>query len=138
MQWYTASDEASRERIEDAWSDAGSIGDELLGMLLDVARQQVTAYAEDGEPVEQVKELVEFLGYPAATITAVLAVLGEGVPETPARFVFAQLQQAKNVYNAGRVVGSDAGPEGFSFVPRPLSKEIQKIIRPQSGAASVL
>ncbi|MFD8768453.1 MULTISPECIES: hypothetical protein [Microbacterium] len=138
MEWYTASDEASRDRLEDAWSDAASIDEELCEMLLEVARGDVLAYAPAETPAEQVTRLLTVLGYPAATISLVVAALGEVVPGIPARYVFAQLQQAKNLFNAGRIVGNQAGPDGYSFVPRPLSKEIQKVIRPQSGAARVL
>lgn len=138
MQWYSASDQASRDRLEDAWSDAPTDDEELCGMLLEVARGDVLTYAPADTPTEQVARLLTVLGYPAATITLVVAALGEVAPETPARYVFAQLQQAKNLYNAGRVVGNQIGAEGFSFVPRPLSKEIQRIIRPQSGVARVL
>ncbi|MCM3779866.1 hypothetical protein [Microbacterium hydrocarbonoxydans] len=106
-------------------------------MLLDTARVQVVAYAATGEPLEQVVNLLERLGYPASKIAAVQAELGEDLPEIPPRYVFAQLMQAKNLYNAGRIVGDSIGPDGFSFVPRPLSKEIQKVIRPQSGVAHV-
>lgn len=138
MEWYSASDEASRERLEDAWSDARAIDQELCEMLLEVARGDVLAYAPAETPAEQIVRLLTVLGYPAATISLVVAALGEVAPITPARYVFAQLQQAKNLFNAGRIVGDSSGPDGFSFVPRPLSKEIQKIIRPQSGVARVL
>lgn len=138
MQWYSADDHAAIDRIDAAWSDAPIDNEELLGMLLDVARVQVLAFAEEGEPVEEVTELMTLLGYSTVTIATVVALLGEDLPETPSRYVFAQLQQAKNLFNAGRIVGDSTGAEGFSFVPRPLSKEIQKIIRPQSGVASVL
>jgi hypothetical protein len=137
MEWYSASDLASRERLEDAWSDARSIDEELCEMLLEVARGDVLAYAKTTTPGEQVTQLLTVLGYPAATIAVVVAALGEVSLGTPARYVFAQLQQAKNLFNAGRIVGDSVGPDGFSFVPRPLSKEIQKIIRPQSGVARV-
>lgn len=106
-------------------------------MLLDVARGDVLEYAPAATPAEQVTRLLTTLGYPAATVDLVIAALGEVVPGIPARYVFAQLQQAKNLYNAGRIVGGQAGPDGFAFVPRPLSKEIQRIIRPQTGVASV-
>ena len=137
MEWYTAAGQASRDRLEDAWSDAPTDDVELCEMLLEVARGDVLTYAPADTPAEQVIRLLTVLGYPAATISLVVAALGEDVPATPARYVFAQLQQAKNLYNAGRVVGNQVGPDGFSFVPRPLSKEIQKIIRPQSGVARV-
>lgn len=138
MEWYTASDQASRDRLGDAWADADTIVPELCEMLLDVARGDVLEYAPGGTPGEQVTRLLAVLGYPAATIAMVVAALGEVDPGIPARYVFAQLQQAKNLFNAGRVVGGSVGGDGFAFVPRPLSREIQKVIRPQSGVANVL
>lgn len=135
MQWYGASDEAQVERIDLAWSDAPVENVELLAMLFDVARVQVLTFAEDGDPLEQVSILLEQLGYPAATIAAVAGLLGGTIPETPARYVYAQLQQAKNLFNAGR--GTD-GPDGFIFSPRPLDKDIQRIIRPRTGVVNVL
>lgn len=155
MQWYSAEDEAAVDRIDAAWSDAPIDNEELLGMLLDVAREQVIGYAPAGAPLDQVTDLMFTLGYEADVIEAVEDILdglvpgedvapgeavlpGEILTDPPVRYVFAQLQQAKNLFNAGRIVGDSAGAEGFSFVPRPLSKEIQKIIRPQSGVASVL
>lgn len=137
MEWYSASDQASRERLEDAWKDARHMDEELCGMLLEVARGDVLTYAKATTPAEQVTQLLTTLGYPAATIALVITALGEDVPGTPARYVFAQLQQAKNLFNAGRIVGDQAGTDGFAFVPRPLSKEIQRIIRPQAGVANV-
>lgn len=133
MQWYSAFD----SRIEDAWPDARAIDPEVLEMLLDVSRGDVLAYAKAETSAEEVSQLLNVLGYPAATISLVVAALGEVVPGTPARYVFAQLMQAKNLYNAGRIDAASVGPDGFSFVPRPLSKEIQKVIRPQSGVARV-
>lgn len=137
MQWYSASDEEAIARIGAAWSDAPTDDVELCEMLLEVARGDVLAYAPADAPAEQVTRLLTVLGYPAATISLVVAALGDVAPSVPARYVFAQLQQAKNLYNAGRIVGGQVGADGFSFVPRPLSKEIQKIIRPQSGVARV-
>lgn len=133
MHWYDMSDHG--DRISGAWSDAPVENEELLGMLLDVARVQVLAFAEEGEPAEQVALLLENLGYTAEQITAVLTVLGETAPEPPARYVLAQLQQTKNLFLAGK---GTAGPDGFEFSPRPLDKDIQRIIRPRSGAVNVL
>lgn len=135
MQWYSASDPVQVDRIAGAWSDAPVENEELLGMLLDVARIQVLAFAEAGEPIEQVTQLLELLGYDEATITSVAATLGGTVPETPARYVYAQLQQTKNLFLAGK---GTAGPDGFEFSPRPLDKDIQRIIRPRSGVINVL
>lgn len=137
-EWYRADSEEEADRLDDAWSDAPTDNPELCGFLMDTARLQVLAYAPDEESADEVTLLLDTLGYPAETITAALALLGEEVPVVPSRYVFAQLQQAKNLYNAGRIVGDQVGAEGFSFVPRPLSREIQRIIRPKSGAAHVL
>lgn len=58
-----------------------------------------------------------------------------GVPEN---YVYAQLQQAINLWNAGRTDGNGAvGAEGWSFVPRPLDKVIRNIIRPIDGTPHV-
>lgn len=122
MEWYSASDQAALDRVEDAWSDVPTDNAELCGMLLEVAMIQVLEYAPRDEDIDD-------------PTTSNLVWVDNVVP---ARLVYAQLQQAKNLFNAGRIVGDGVGPEGFSFVPRPLSKEIQKIIRPQSGVASVL
>lgn len=132
MHWYSASDPS---RIDGAWSDAPSENQELLGMLLDVARVQVLAFAENSTPVEEVGVMLENLGYTTETVTAVMALLGTTPTDPPARYVYAQLQQAKNLFNAGR---GTSGPDGFEFSPRPLDKDIQRIIRPKSGAISVL
>lgn len=51
--------------------------------------------------------------------------------------VYAQLQQAKNLWAAGRAdENGDIGSEGFAFVPRPLDKTIRSIIRPTNGQVS--
>lgn len=127
MEWYSASGEAALERIEAAWPDAPTDNPELCGMLLDVAKLQVEMYAPARYDLDHSDN-----GSDPATL------LGWINGALPPRLVYAQLQQAKNLYNAGRIVGDSTGADGFSFVPRPLSKEIQKIIRPQSGVASVL
>jgi hypothetical protein len=133
MDWYGVSDLG--ERVQAAWPDAPVENYELLGMLLDVARVQVLTFAEEGAPAEQVALLLENLGYTAEQITSVLGVLGGTIPEPPARYVLAQLQQAKNLFLAGK---GTSGPEGFEFSPRPLDKDIQRIIRPRSGVVNVL
>ncbi|WP_292763760.1 hypothetical protein [Microbacterium sp. UBA3486] len=136
--WYTSDGGSGSNRLDGAWPDAPTDNIELCEFLMDTARQQVLAYAPTETAADEVSNLLDCLGYPSSTIADVLALLDAEAPEVPTRYVFAQLQQAKNLFNAGRIVGDGVGPEGFSFVPRPLSKEIQKIIRPQSGVASVL
>lgn len=60
------------------------------------------------------------------------------VPSYPDRLVYAQLQQAQNLWNAGQAnPNGDIGPDSFTFTPRPLDKTIRSIIRPSTGAASV-
>jgi len=52
--------------------------------------------------------------------------------------VFAQLGQAKTLYNAGSVNSAgEVGMDGFTFTPRPLDKVIRSIIRPTEGGFSV-
>ncbi|AZS40049.1 hypothetical protein CVS54_01371 [Microbacterium oxydans] len=68
--------------------------------------------------------------------------LPAGVPSpafnVPERYVLAQLQQAKNLWNSGRAQqDGNVGTEGYSFVPRPLDKTIQQMIRPRGGVPRV-
>lgn len=108
----------------------------LAGMLLDVAREQVLAFAADDEPIVQVTDMLRNLGVGEAVIAQVITLLGFEAtePGVPTRYVYAQIMQAKNLWYAGK--GED-GPEGFTFSPRPLSKDIQRVIRPTSGVPSV-
>jgi hypothetical protein len=72
---------------------------------------------------------------PFTTMWAGDAADATGVPEN---YVYAQLQQAINLWNAGRTDGNGGvGAEGWSFVPRPLDKVIRNIIRPIDGKPDV-
>lgn len=137
--WFTVDSVLDAERAHAAFPELPVENWELAGMLLDVAREQVLDFAADDEPAAQVDHLLQNLGVEEATIAAVLVLLDfeATTPGVPTRYVFAQLQQARNLWFAGRVVGSDMGPDGFTFAPRPLSREIQRIIRPTSGVADV-
>lgn len=56
---------------------------------------------------------------------------GDGVP---ARWAYAQLQQAKNLLVAGSVgSGGGLGEGEFTYEPRPLDKAIKNLIRPIDG-----
>lgn len=111
--WYSVATPAEQERLGGAWPDAPTHDLELCGMLLEVAKQQVVAFAPavpDPAPA----------GYPSENL------------------VYAQLQQARNLALAG---GASAGGElsegEFSYTPRPLDKTIRGIIRPTYGAPRV-
>jgi hypothetical protein len=107
--WYTAEDGEQVQRIRGAWVDAPVQNVELLQMLLDVAREQVIAFAPAPAPVPP----------------------GEPVPGPPPRYVLAQLMQVRNLWNAGRTTGDgEVGPEGFTFRPYPLDNTIKAVIRP--------
>lgn len=131
--WFTVGDLG---RAHDALPELPVENEDLAGMLLDVAREQVLEYAADDEPAVQVTDLLHNLGVGVATIAQVITLLDfeASTPGVPTRYVYAQLMQAKNLWLAGK--GED-GPEGFTFSPRPLSKDIQRVIRPTSGVADV-
>ncbi|RKS84833.1 hypothetical protein DEU37_2890 [Microbacterium sp. AG790] len=131
--WFS---DADLEDAHDAFPELPIENETLAGMLLDVAREQVLAFAADDEPVVQVTDLLHNLGVEDATIAQVITLLDleASSPGVPTRYVYAQLMQAKNLWLAGK--GED-GPEGFTFSPRPLSKDIQRVIRPTSGVADV-
>lgn len=120
--WYTVEGDtpeaatAAQERLLGAWADAPLEDLETCEMILDVARDQVIQYA------------------PAP------AILDEDEPEPdpPSRYVYAQLQQAKNLWNAGRVSSDGViGDGSYTFTPRPLDKTIRGIIRPIDGKPDV-
>lgn len=109
--WYSVATPEETERLLGAWSDAPIENTELCGLILETAQEQVIAYA------------------PALAEDAVV----------PSRWVYAQLQQAQNLWNAGRVSsGGDVGTEGYTYTPRPLDKTIRGIIRPVDGKPHVL
>lgn len=111
MNWYTVDTTGQAERLLGAWPDAPTEQEELCSMLLEVAKEQVIAFA------------------PASALAD---------EEPPARLVYAQLQQARTLWAAGRAdENGNGGMDGFSFVPRPLDKTIRTIIRPTSGVPSV-
>lgn len=115
--WYTATSSEEQQRIKGAWPDAPVQNTELLGMLLDVAREQVVAFAP--APAPQPPE--------------------EPVPGPPPRYVLAQLMQVRNLWNAGRVTGDgEVGGEGFTFRPYPLDNTIKAVIRPIDWKPHVL
>ena len=113
VDWYTVEDD---ERLVAAWPDAPISNVEVCGMILDVAKEQVLDYAPAFEDLDDYED-------------------GDEPPaEPPTRYVYAQLQQAVNLWNAGRVSSDgDTGMDGYTFTPRPLDKTIRQIIRPTSG-----
>jgi hypothetical protein len=126
-EWYAATedDPATVDRVTaaGAWPDAPAENLEVLGMLLEVARDQVWAFAP--ESIDRTD--------PAAPAPAPVPT------DPPARLVYAQLQQAQNLWNASRVTsaGDTGGGEIFAFTPRPLDKTIRGIIRPVQGVPHV-
>lgn len=208
--WYTTDSDEAQERLHDAWPDAPLDRLEVCTMLLEVAQEQVIAYAPeeytpaaapDADPftvtgdagtytlirgVARVFVTIRSSGVqwaqtypapgemPAAFTPADYLDTGSpngqagfyggaggiylynqqditdpfewtyeyeagGTSSTPTRFVYAQLQQAVNLWNAGRVSSDGTvGAEPFSFTPRPLDKTIRQIIRPLDGKPHVL
>lgn len=105
--WYTVDTQRAQDRLIAAWEDAPFENLETLGYLLSAARQQVAAYAGDLPATDDLND----------------------------RLAFAQLRQAINLWNAGRVSGDgDLGDGAYTFTPRPLDKTIRQIIRPINTA----
>ena len=110
--WFTVADQ---ERLVAAWPDAPIENSETLGFILSAARDQVIAYAPAPIPPQN----------------------WDTAPHD--RYVYAQLQQAINLWNAGRVAPTgDLGDGSFSFTPRPLDKTIRQIIRLVDGRPHAL
>lgn len=137
-EWYAAGDAESLARVEAAWPAAPIHNQELLGYVLDVAREQVVEFASPEDPSERLVSLLAEIGTSPAAIASVLSVLAMAEPLPPVRLVLAQLQQAQNLWNAGSADGDgDIGPDGFRFTPRPLDKTIRQMIRPKRGVPDV-
>lgn len=99
--WHTV----DSVRLE--WTDADSIDDVRLHMLLDLARQQVEAFAPTLDSDER----------------------------PPANYRHAQLMQARNLLNAGRAEGEGEGD--FVLRPFPLDWMVKQTLRPKSGVPAV-
>lgn len=113
--------DAAQERVAGAWPDAPLENLETLGFILDTARDQVIDFAPNPEDLDEVPDP-----------------LPDYLVDAPQRYVFAQLEQAKNLWNAGRVTSAgDTGMDTYTFTPRPLDKTIRSIIRSVQGAPSV-
>lgn len=122
-EWFGIADEEAQTRLLDAWAEAPVDRAELCEMILDTAREQVLAYAPAADPDE---------------LVVIDGVLQSGTV-VPARYVYAQLQQARNLWAAGEVASDgNVGDGGFTFTPRPLDKTIRSIIRPVDGKPHVL
>ncbi|QOC24395.1 hypothetical protein IC744_14010 [Microbacterium hominis] len=115
--WYTAEDDDGEaiQRLKAAWEEVPYENLETLRYLLTTAKEQVIALAPAAIP-------------PQNWETAPLD-----------RYVYAQLLQAQNLWNAGRVqVSGDIGDGQYVFTPRPLDKTIQQIVRPPDRSPYVL
>lgn len=103
------------DSARDEWIDA-PMNDDVLTALLAVSKQQVIAYAPRLPVVDP-------------------PVDPEVIPEN---YRYGQLEQAKNLYNAGRVDASGGDGDG-SFVarPHPLDWIIKQILRPRRAVPRV-
>ena len=120
--WYNVDDETAESRVIAAWMDAPTANLETCGYILEVARDQIWEYAPESEDDDG--EAVVVPDNDDATV--------------PKRLVYAQLNQAINLWNAGRVNSAgDLGSDGYVFTPRPLDKTIRGIVRPKQGVFSV-
>lgn len=98
------------------WLEADELDDIVLETLLEVSKQQVIAYAppELPEPEEDEEQII------------------------PVNYSYAQLQQAKNLYNAARVTpGGEYGEDTFVIRPHPLDWIVKQILRPRRAVPNV-
>lgn len=105
--WHTV------DTARDEWTvGEATVDDRRLFQLLELAREQVIAYApalEAGAPV-------------------------------PARYRAGQLMQAQNLYNAGAVdpaTGADGAGDTFALRPYPLDWMVKQVLRPQRATPVV-
>lgn len=104
--YYVAQDDSdgwhTLDSVRAEWEDASVIPDIRLHALLEVARQQVTAFA------------------PALAAGA----------RPPLNYREAQKLQARNIVNAGRATGDGEGE--FTLAPHPLDWHIEQMLRPKN------
>lgn len=102
----------------DQWIDA-PLDDDVLEQLLTIACQQVVAYAPK----------------------SIRVALDTAEPdEIPTNLVVAQLNQARNIWNASKVdtaSGAFADDDSFIIRPHPLDWMIKQIIRPRTAVPRV-
>lgn len=105
--YYVAQDDSdgwhTLDSVRAEWEDAQVIPDIRLHALLEVARQQVTAFA------------------PALAAGA----------RPPLNYREAQKLQARNIVNAGRATGDGEGE--FTLAPHPLDWHIEQMLRPKTA-----
>jgi hypothetical protein len=108
------------ESARDEWVDA-PLDDDVLGELLDIAEQQVVAYAPAlPEPTD---EELEDSGW---------------TQPIPAAWRRAQLTQARNIWNAAKVDPSGGvGDDTFVLRPHPLDWHVKQLLRPRKGVPRV-
>ncbi|WP_096359427.1 hypothetical protein [Microbacterium sp. TPU 3598] len=135
--WYSAVDGPAQARLKAAWAGAPISNAELCEFIVDTARLQVVEYAPEATTVEAAVATVLLQFGLSDRLEEVLAILDVDQDEPTFNLVYAQLQQATNLWAAGRAdENGDVGSEGFSFVPRPLDKTIRSIIRPTNAEVS--
>lgn len=103
--YFVAQEDSDWHTLDSAralWSDASAITDPRLFQLLELARAQVEQYG--------------------TTLTGSDAIRAQRE---------AQLGQARNLLNAGRVESGDDGTDSFVLRPFPLDWMIKQILRPK-------
>lgn len=99
------------------WADASALENDKLVELLEVAREQVVAYAP--------KVADDSLAADSVVV--------------PIRYRLAQLRQAENIWNAGAVNANGSSGDGdtFALSPKPLDWHVKNLIRPKRGTPRV-
>ncbi|WP_223693824.1 hypothetical protein [Leifsonia poae] len=98
------------------WADAKDLDDVLLWGLLDSAKRACTIFAP-AIPVDDD---------------------GDVILPLPAGYTQAQLQQARNTWNATKTDPSNAGDDAlFVIRPYPLDNSIKQLLRPRRGIPAV-
>lgn len=62
------------------------------------------------------------------------AVVPSPIPE---RYLLAQMEQAKSMWEASRKSGDELGPEGFAIRIFPMDWSVKNLLRPKRGLGSV-
>ena len=108
-QWIAATDEL----VDDAWAQAEKLTPALLAVLVEAAQEACEAYA----PAVKLDEL--------------------GEPIIPARYKLAVIQQAREVWNAGKRDGDIITTDAYAARARELTAAVRQLLRPKRGRPGV-
>ena len=118
------------------WTDAASVGDDALVILLTAAQEVCAAYAP-ALPAAVVPSMIEDPPGSGLFLIGLEDVDGDGLSggvEVPHRYMLAVVYQTREIWAAGKRDGDVIGTgDGYAIRSRPLTGAVKQLLRPQHG-----